>query len=415
MNTQNSYYQPVLSAPLFEEKGWADSLDYNRGLILNNELDESNGLLSYLPLKVEAELQITPKSKQLIERATRQHIYGNAGGDPRVNATEVLQVIESEFKCSDVPVAFGKEELHFNNKTICQRVSRILSFAAYHRLPTEISAQLLDGDDALSEYQDKFIQLSNWSNVVFPRGLAIRPPRFLSNSLIHRFNPIPRQLRTKGNILMAKQATTAAARAKAPPTLLEKQEFLDSLDREMTAKKKFRMLDDVLPFFPTKGNIRKFVMNQLSKMNSLLEMGSNFLRISATAIRAILLSYFMIVFPLFSASLIWRWQKLSATFCVGSSAITSSLMRISGILTEVYSAGCKNSLFVSTLAIAPFSNMIIKKFALRLQLEDDTEAMLKISKLLALSHIFVGAIVFLLDAAMVRSIFRSELLQIVKN
>eukprot|EP00547_Thalassionema_nitzschioides_P005141 CAMPEP_0194213576 /NCGR_PEP_ID=MMETSP0156-20130528/14267_1 /TAXON_ID=33649 /ORGANISM="Thalassionema nitzschioides, Strain L26-B" /LENGTH=329 /DNA_ID=CAMNT_0038941637 /DNA_START=55 /DNA_END=1041 /DNA_ORIENTATION=+ len=304
-DTRSSHFQSDLYVPLFEEQGWAEPPDYDNDLILNNDLDEVDGLLTYLPWYVE--LQIMPKSKQLIEQATRRHIYDDIKGDPCVNASEVLQVIESEFKCSDVPVTFGKEELHFKNKTLCQKVSRILSFAAYHRLPKEISAQLLGGDDALSTYQDKFIQLSSWNDVAFPRGLAIRPPRSLLNSPVHRFNPVPRQWRKTRNIRMAKQATREAARIKAPPTLLAKQKFLDSLELEMNAKPKVNMLNDVFPFFPTRRNIRNFMTSQLSKMKKLQKIGLNFVRISAAALRAILLSYFMVVFPFFSTSLIWQW------------------------------------------------------------------------------------------------------------
>lgn len=409
--TQNLYF-PDVSVTLFDDQEWAGSADYNNDLSLDNQIGENDGLLTYLPWYVE--LHIMPQSKQLIERATRRHIYSDMRGDISVNATEVLEVIDREYKCSDAPIILGDEQLHIENKTICQKVSRILSFAAYHRLPKEITAQLLGGDTSLSDYQESFSKLRDWNDVVFPRGLAIRPPRSLLNSPIHRFNPIPRRFLLSRNIRMAKQATAEAARVRAPPTVMAKEAFLASLSREMTVKPKVNMLNEVFPFFPTRRSIRKFILHHLSKMKSLLNLCLKFARVSATPCRAILLSYFMVTFPLYSTSLIWHWQKLSATFCVGSSVIMSSLIRISGILAKVYSTGLKNSYLLWTLLLAPFAHIIIKNSAHRSQVKDDTKAMVKISTLLALSHIVVGAIVFLLDAAMV-SVFHNEMMHVLNT
>merc|ERR1712125_158656 len=124
-----------------------------------------------------------------------------------------------------------------------------------------------------------------------------------------------------------------------------------------------------------------------------------------------LFSFFMVAFSWYSTSLIWQWQKLSVTFCVGSSVIGSSLMRIGGILNKAYSVGWKNTLVFSTLVLAPVANMVLKNLAYRLQAKDETKVLIRVSVLMALAHIGVGAILLILDAAMLKSVFSGAMLE----
>jgi len=266
----------------------------------------------------------------------------------------------------------------------------------------------------LSKYREIVTTLRDWTAVSFPYGLAIRPPRERLDSRIHRFTPIPRQWQKKHNILKAEQAVLEASQVKAPPQrLLSREDFIKQSRRVIRTKRNpIISIEDFLPYFPVKNamkrklaTISKFVRRRVRAIIPSL----------VKAVRACLLSGVLFAFLGYTSSMIWQWQHLSATFCAGSSAIGSSLMRFGAVFTRAYSVGCGNTFFVSALGFAPIAHKGLKSLSYRLRAKSDTKVLIRITSLLTLFHFGIVAALFLTDAAVLNSVYHREILYLAMN
>ena len=365
--------------------------------------DDDFEILDYLPWYVLQDE--TKQCVNLIAKATRQYVYGDTRGDPKVAVEDVIQVIQDEYKTSDVPFrigncTYGGAELRH------RQVAQILAFAAYHRLPSSI-ATVLFGSDDLEEYKRAFLAHGGWSGVVFPRGLAIRLPRNRLTKAFHRYQPIPRRFFHALNVKIAEKCVQEAARVQAPPRqLLSRQGFLDSLELElMKSSSKPWQLWGVSPFFPTKRNVFNGMKRRFMKLNAILRVVSERLK---TYLRATMLSYGILAFACYNLSLIWQWQCLSATFRLSSSVFMSSLFRIGGVITHVFSdLHFVIPVLASALFLAPLTIRSMATIRERLGVANDNSALLCTACLLAISQVGVVTSMFLLDAAILRSFFLS--------
>jgi hypothetical protein len=356
--------------------------------------DDDDTILDYIPWLVLQQTQAP--SKQYITQATRQHVFGDTRSDPKVNVNLLLQMIQEEFKCADVPVVIGG-----NTYDDDDRVARILSFAAYHRLPKEITALLFGTtDDDLSVAKQAFLE-NGWNNVLFPRGLAIRVPRNRLSSNLDRYQPIPRKFLLKRNANVADRATQEAARVQAPPRrLLSREAFLNSLQKEMsTSSSMGRSREASLPFFPTntKANFVRMVRRSIIRTQLFLRIASRRIQES---IRATLLSYSVLAFIWYNASFLWQWQRLSASFAVSTFPLASSLQRVGAVMANVYSSNIMApALALLALGLAPVAHKVLRR-----QDESPNKALLVACSVLAVTHIGIGAGVLFVDAAILRSI-----------
>lgn len=391
-----SFIQPLL--PDFHR----DSLfEFDHRNKVGHDDDEDDGILDYLPWYVLQDE--TKQCVNLITKATRQYIYGDTRGDPKVDAQDVFQVIQNEYKSCDVPFRIG-DRTYTGVEPQHREVAQILSFAAYHRLPTPIAA-LLFGTGDLEEYKLSFTTHGGWAGVSFPRGLAIRLPRNRLTKTLDRYQPIPRQFFRTRNVRIAEKCTREAARVQAPPRqLLSRQGFLDSLEKELDkSSSKPWQVRGISPFFPSKRNAFNFVQKRVVKASALMRTVS--LRIQQYA-RATILSYGLLAFAWYNLSLLWQWQRLSITSRLSSSVLLSSLHRIGGIITQVYS---NLHIVVPALALAlvmaPIANRAMPIIRDRFGVADDNRALLCMGSLLTVSQIGIGASILLLDAAVLRTVF----------
>lgn len=366
------------------------------------DYDVTDDILDFLPWYVLQDE--TKQCMTLITKATRQYVYGDTRGDPKVNVPELMKVIHDEYKSTDVPVVIGNRTYggtDRNHRTVAQ----ILSFAAFHRLPAPITAVLFANDD-LEVYQRAFLSNGGWAGVSFPKGLAIRLPRNRLTKKLERYQPIPRRFFSTRNIRIAEKCVKEAARVQAPPRqLLSRQGFLDSLERELKSSAKPWQRRGVSPFFPSQRNVFNFLQRHVIKASALLQTASMRLK---QFIRGTILSYGILAFVWYNLSLLWQWQRLSVNFCLSSSALTASLQRVGGIITHVYSdllhTVVAPVLLVLALGLAPLVNRALQGMRDRLGVADDNRALLLLSSFLVVAHIGIGLSVLFLDAAILRSV-----------
>jgi hypothetical protein len=296
--------------------------------------ETDDGILDYLPWYVLQDE--TKECVNLITRATRRYIYGDTRGDSPLTVADTLRVIQSEYKSSHVPIIINRQRYSGTDPRL-REVIQILSFAAYHRLPTPITAVLLEGR---KEFQQRFVDAGGWQDVSFPRGLGIRLPRNRLTKVLDRYQPIPRRFLASRNSRFANRCIREAAKVKAPPRqLLSHKGFLESLKREIkssqvkqTWKDKIKGLS--LPFFPTKRtmfsrlhkNLREtaLTIRTMSKNTTYFSIGTA-------------LIYGIMTFIYYNASLLLKWYQLPTNFGVSSFAFLSSVFRIGSVLSRVVS------------------------------------------------------------------------------
>lgn len=366
--------------------------------------EEDDVLLDYLPWFV---LQQTPKPKELIAQATRQYVYGDTRGDPKVNVTEVLQLVDEEYKCTDVPVKIGDTTLSVERDRKHLQVVRILSFAAYHRLPQDITALLFGDDKDLQGYKETFLKNGGWASVSFPRGLSIRLPRNRLTSKLDRYQPIPRRFLQANNIKSAKRAVQEASRIKAPvQRRLSKEAFLSTLQKEMGSSEKKAPPTRLFPHFPTaKRDAQKLLRRQSRR--ALLLLRTTLLRVKQS-IRATLLSYGLLAFAWYNVAILWQWQGLSSTaFAVSSTAMRASLHRIGGVVAQTYATShlfAQLPVLLLALSVAPLAHRLLVLTKTRMGVTSEDRALLLVGSTLAISHLVFGASLYFLDAAILRSL-----------
>jgi hypothetical protein len=290
--------------------------------------------LDYLPWYVLQDE--TKECVNLITRATRRYIYGDTRGDSPLTVADTLRVIHSEYKSSHVPIVINSRR-YAGTDPLHREVIQILSFAAYHRLPTPITAVLLEDR---KDFQQQFLDSGGWLNVSFPRGLGIRLPRNRLTQVLHRYQPIPRRFLASRNMRFANRCIREAAKVQAPPRqLLSHKGFLESLQREIQSSQirhswKDKIKGVSLPFFPTKRTmfsrfhkkIREIVLNvrTMSTRTTYYTMGT-------------VLLYGITTFIYYNACLLSKWHQLPSNFGFSSFAFLSSLFRIGSVLSRVVS------------------------------------------------------------------------------
>lgn len=366
------------------------------------EYDDTDDILDFLPWYVLQDE--TKQCMALITKATRQYVYGDTRGDPKVNVQELMQVIQDEYKSTDVPFVIGNRTYggtDRNHRTVAQ----ILSFAAFHRLPAPITSLLFANKD-LEVYQQAFLSNGGWAGVSFPKGLAIRLPRNRLTKKLERYQPIPRRFLSTRNVRIAEKCVKEAARVQTPPRqLLSRQGFLDSLERELKSSAKPWQRRAVSPFFPSQRNLFFIFQRQVIKASALLQTTAMRLK---QYIRGTILSFGILAFVWYNLSLLWQWQRLSVNFCLSSTALTASLQRVGGIITHVYSdllhTVVAPVLLVLALGLAPVVNRALQGIRDRLGVADDDRALLLVSSFLLVSHVAIGVSILFLDAAILRTV-----------
>ena len=404
--------------PLFQDHDWTRQRA-RRGLLSTSSLifssrgsfsfleesnldDDDEDLLEYLP---SGGADLTPKTRELLQRVTSEYVNG---GDPMVQAGDVLDVIGAEYKSRDVSVIVGDEIFDFtaSGEVDDADVARILSFAAYHRLPRDV-ALLLFGPSDDEDQVDSFARCRNalarggWKEVRFPRGLAIRPRRKFVKSTRKRYMPMPWNWTTsrKDTVRIAEVAVNEAMYVQAPPRrLMSREEFLASIDKELASTEPTESrpfpFREARQFFPRQNLKLKRLRKVLKKQTALMK----------DAGLAGLISYVTLSFAWYTCAIFVQWRHTSPTVEITSRALGTAMRRFGKVLVAAYIGSQLTRMLrlKMALVLAPFGNRALRLTQKKLRISE-TKAFALLSGVVVGTCLAVWSIIVLGDAALLRT------------
>jgi len=403
--------------PLFQDYEWPRPKSRGRGLLSTSSLifssrgsfsflEESNlyddkDMLEYLP---SGGADLTPKTRELLQRVTAEYVNG---GEPAVQADEVLDVIDAEYKSRDVSVIVRNEKFDFASSGDVDDadVARILSFAAYHRLPLGVTLLLFGPTD--SDQDDVFARCKNtlardgWNQVCFPKGLAIRPKRKFMKSTAKRYMPMPRTWMTsrKEAVRNAERAVDEATCVQAPPRrLLTREEFLATMDEELSASEPTELLPtlfrDARLFFPRQNQKLKQLRKVLKKQTALMK----------DAGLAGVISYVTLSLAWYTCAIVFQWRHTTPSVELSSRVLRTALRRFGKVFVAAYlgSQLTKGLRLKIALVLAPLGNRALRITSKKLQISE-TKAFALLSGAVVGTFLAVWSIIVLGDATVLRT------------
>jgi hypothetical protein len=386
------------SSLIFSSKG---SFSFLEG---SNMFDDEEESLKYLP---SGGTGLTPKTKELLQRVTSEYVNKR---EPIVEVDDVLDVIDEEYKSRDVSVIVGEKTFDFlsSGDVDDADVARILSFAAHHRLPLDISLILFgpvnsDTNDAFAKCRKALGESDSWMSVSFPQGLAIRPKRKFVTSTRKRFLPVPRTWTTsrKEAVRHAQLAVNEAMYVQPPPRrLLTREEFLATMDKELSAASE---PTELLPSLFREA--RLFFPRQNQKLKRLRKVVKKQFALIKDAGLAGLISYSTLSVAWYTCAIVFQWRCTTPTVEISSRALRTALRRFGKVLAGVYIGSQITRLLRIKIALrlrgAPFGNRAIrytqKKFGI-----SETKAFAVLSGAVAGTCLAMWSIIALGDSAVLR-------------
>lgn len=400
---------------------WMDEfLEYN---------DSHNTDISYLPFHIVANLPIG--TENILRKATKTFIESDTKrGQNDLKLADVLDSIDSEYKYDQVSYTLGNESVSFESRrngsisidaksTARIVMSKVLSFAILHRLPAEI-ALFLFGDLTNEKGMDfetkkeictllETFQMHGWDSVLFPQGLSLRMKRNYIVSRRSRYNPLPRKsLFTRNQDAMDAMEALNEANAVQPPLKLIRNQItpeeITQIENELNIQSELSQrssIKDKLTFFPNK--------NRLLKNRLLRTLSKQTIKIRALG-RAGFVSYGLLMFILYTCSIIWQWHLFSMqghniNFVQGKvDAVQRSLYKFSKVFISTYFNPQLTKLhrFSLTVLLVPFGNRILARTQKKLKISAD-QAVGVISSILLVLSMGIWGLIILGDAAFSRS------------
>jgi hypothetical protein len=317
-------------------------------------------MLSYLEDKG---MNLPIDTYELLKRASSQYVYSKEMVDEPISREEVLDVIEREYVCTNVPVSVGNATFNQSPKSekMERSVSRILAFALIHQLPSEIAIVLLGSKRNLpkaAHLKDpvflckEALRHEGWKALSFPMGVGLRMRRGLMPSLPQRsiFNYRKRAREHAESLL----AIAVESNPPANITATRKQ-FLRAMEQEMSAtasplRKRKRPTNHSRQFFPLKNTfVQRFRRMMQSPANMLEKAG-----------RAGAVAYGFLNFALYAGGTIWQWHRITVTpsTAISSPLLSLQLKKLGRVLATVYlgSQVTKLPRIFLAIALAPLGN-----------------------------------------------------------
>jgi hypothetical protein len=384
----------------------------------DDEDHEENDLidcLSYLP---SGGLDLPPKSRDLLGRATMQYLRKSANDvksssmDGDVKLSEVLSIIDEEFKFYNVPFSVGDPSHRSNRKSndkedmkAAETSRKIFAFSAFYRLPREITTILFGEEESglqmqrVTNYYNDFVRWG-WEGVSFPKGLGVQIRRKYLESKRARYSMLPRLFKMDRNqaIQEAELAIKDSRSTGLPVRRMSREEFLATMDKELS----FPASDDdnrlslfKVPtfFFPNKSNVFKRIKRQLdSQTNKLKGAG-----------RAGVIAYGALNFAWYTLAVMWQWGRVSAAPVSPGTikALKYSIKKFGKVLIGTYVGSQVTKLARLSLAIllAPIGDRALRSTQTKFNI-DESRAFWLLTSLLIGSCLGVWASVIVGDAAL---------------
>ena len=378
---------------------------FNAGSIFSADYDDDDDegqVLSYLP---DGGARLTPKTKGLLQRITRQYVYGYTKEKyAPVTSIELADAIADEYKSYDLPVEINGTILSArdSNAESDRVAAQIFSFAALNCLPKEITLLLLaiGGEEEIQKYQQDFAA-GGWSKVSFPRGLPIRRRRRCSKQSIERYFPVPRSWATsrKQKANVAERLLYEASLTPAPIRLLQTPEaFLLSMTQtlEKTKASSRQTFRDVLQVFPRR---RKQVWKSITDFS---RKQADRLKSSG---RAGIVAYSFITFSWYTIAILFQWRRLigSVRCCSHSAFLAASLHHFARSIAAAFVGAqfMKLPRIMSAIAIAPLGKWAVKSTQKRLRVSEDRAVVTLNSAMMAI-FVLVSTMLISADAIITR-------------
>lgn len=352
--------------------------------------EKVEGDLAYLPLNV---LEIPAGTESILLQATDSYIRSELDDEiqDEMKIDNVLQTIDAEFKYTPHSVILGKEPLTIDRRTklldakseASQIVSKILSFAALHRLPVEIATRLFSdllepnfqqsltfpdtSKEILSLLQT--FEKGGWKIVEFPQGLTLRIKRDYIASRRSQFRPWPRKslLTRSRDINEAREALREAKKVTPPPKLRPKKismkemdEFINQFNVKSELSLRQNSVKDLLTFFPSRERLWSSVGN--GKVQQIMRVITRHKSQLLSAGRAGFVAYAMIAFSMYTISMILKWRLtagIETHNLVQGNIIQTSIHKFVRLFASTYFSTPKLSKFhrfVISCLLAPVGN-----------------------------------------------------------
>lgn len=290
------------------------------------EYEEEDDELYFLPIN---SFDLPPQTDYILRKITNAYIQSDVKDiSQEIDFMEIVDMIGLEYKWSPHPYTIGSKLFVFSGQKDDKELkaqklfSKLISFAALHRLPKEMATVLFGklksnencDPDVANELRHLVIMFESesWESITFPRGLSIRIKREYLQSKRKRYSLIPRNsiLAKSNNALQATDAIKQALLTKPPPKLVHKEDIvaeIDEIARELGEKSEFSqrgdsLVNELLTFFPRENKFLTRLSRATSKQTKRLQSVG----------RAGLISYGILNFMWYTLAIIWRWNRLSS-------------------------------------------------------------------------------------------------------
>ncbi len=331
--------------------------------------------LSYLPLSL---MNVPAGSEMILHQVTDAYVRSDLEEVlDNIKLDDVLETIDDEYKYTPLPLQLKlgnqtfikvetRKRYYLDAKTEASRVvSKVLAFAAIHRLPANVARLLFSNlaEEYLKEYftfteTPREIQLVlqafeeyGWNGVDFSRGLPLTIKRDYDTSRRNRYRPWPRKslLTRSKDISEAKKAIQEANQTKPPTKFIPKKitmeeidEFVNQFNIRSELSEEQHSIKDMLTFFP---NRKSFMSKNSSPLvREITKRKSQII----SAGRAGFVAYAMVAYCMYTISMISKWRLLTL-------AESQSLLLVHGKYNVIQNSLNKFfKLFVSTYFSKPY-------------------------------------------------------------
>lgn len=403
---------------------------------MDDFLDENDNIpntdISYLKF---INLRHLPSGTEtILKKVTKAYIESDVKKEDNIHLVEVLDMIDAEYKYYHVPFLIANNTISFEStkqKSVRNSqeaahtiVSKVLSFAALHRLPHTVAmflfGDLLNEKNIDSETKEEIVSLlkdfieSGWDCVEFKQGLSIRMKRDFIVSRRSRYYPLPRKsiFTRSQDALDAAKALDEAMLVKPPMKLIKQQEIekeINLIENELSIQSELSQrssIRDMLPFFPNKERLISRFVKATTKPTSKYTKPRSKIRALG---RAGFISYCLLSFIWYTCSIFWQWYRFTdsqSNYLVQGNidAIKRSLRKFSKIFVSTYFNPqlTKFHRFAIAFLLAPLGHRALTWTQNKLKIEPD-QAVGFISSLVVILSILVWGLIILGDVTFSKS------------
>ncbi|GAX23358.1 hypothetical protein FisN_15Lh073 [Fistulifera solaris] len=370
-------------------------------------------LLDFLPQRGR---NLPFRTRTLFHAVVETYVYQKKENYlPLYTVDDLRLTIDEEYDIKEVPLCIGNLTIDLedagNNESL-QAMVEVLSLAALHRLPKDVTIVLLRPitGEQTKEYIDIF-ERSGWSAVCFPRGLSLqlkrelRPKRQQQAWWKNAWNLRRRERRSQ---LEAAIAVDEAQRVVAPEirSTRPRDEVLAKIEQQLKDQsvRPIQRKDELL-FFPNSMPLESFSFRRFRRIAkrqySMLKRKG----------RAGVLSYCLFNLLFYTTGMAWQWQRIAPVDpLVTSSSLTMILVRkFARVFASLYVAAqfIKIPKVFGAIALAPYAQRTTNAVSKKMNVSQNAALIILLSLMVMSWATIIGALI-LGDYARLRQLMITE-------